>query len=436
MKISLLLSALILIAAILLGVHDRRRLVTLQNDHENLVVTASRQGIHVDPNHTDASLVITKRQRGDHGDDLKAFALSLIAFNKEMQVLQESGGSPDAGQRERQREMIERISLLGSAQLQTLIREFSTTNGIDDEIRQNLVIYAMMQLARVSPQAALVQLTGHSDIVKKSGMGERIVATALTAWSKDNPLAALGWVRKNSTKYPEFVTTHAKKGMIAGAATKGPAVAFKLVDELGADDRSNLISEVVSTAKSPEERTIVFTELRKHLATIKDVQTKDKMSQRAFENFASNIIDEGFETGTEWINKMNFSPPELQGLADGMYGPLTNDEAGKWIQWLGEKLPPASDNRQISQLVNFWTERDYQAAGKWLSTLPEGPTRITAIRTYASTIAPHEPEIAGQWASILPPGTEREQTLHRVYSQWPAADPNGKAAFQKEHGIK
>jgi hypothetical protein len=112
------------------------------------------------------------------------------------------------------------------------------------------------------------------------------------------------------------------------------------------------------------------------------------------------------------------------------------DESGKWIEWMGAKLPVEKSNDGIRNIMHNWTEKDYQAAGKWLASTPNGPTKYLSVRTYAETLAPFEPDSAAQWAMTLPPGKDREETLANIYEKWPTDDEAAKKAFAKLHGIQ
>jgi hypothetical protein len=83
-----------------------------------------------------------------------------------------------------------------------------------------------------------------------------------------------------------------------------------------------------------------------------------------------------------------------------------------------------------------WTRNDYQSAGQWLTTAPDGLVKNAAIRSYAETVSPYDPETAAQWALTLPPGNERERTLRRIHQNWPADDSAAKEAFARKHGIQ
>jgi hypothetical protein len=87
-------------------------------------------------------------------------------------------------------------------------------------------------------------------------------------------------------------------------------------------------------------------------------------------------------------------------------------------------------------MVRNWTQKDYAAAGKWLITVPDGPTKNAAVRSYAETISEYEPQTAAQWALTLPAGRDRENTLRKIYQHWPKEDAAAKAIFAKDYGIK
>ncbi len=109
-------------------------------------------------------------------------------------------------------------------------------------------------------------------------------------------------------------------------------------------------------------------------------------------------------------------------------------ERGQWIDWIGKTLPPDKASGCIWQNVTAWTKADYQAAGKWLSSTPDGPRKIAAIQAYAGAVASSAPKNASQWAMTLPPGKDREQTFRSIHRNWPKDDPDGAAAFAKDHG--
>jgi hypothetical protein len=270
-------------------------------------------------------------------------------------------------------------------------------------------------------------------------MGKHVVSSSLAKWAKDDPLAALEWVRKNSEKFPDLVIDDAKRGLISGVAMSDPKLAFKLIGELGIKETSSQISGIISAAMTAEDRTVVLGALREHLATISDEAARHNAANNAVVALARGVVKEGFEAGTKWLATANLSPAELESFASGLSSSDKKGESGKWIEWIGASLPADKGSNSIRNIVRNWTEDDYQAAGKWLATAPAGPTKNTSIRSYAETVSKYEPETAAQWALTLPPGQDRDETLQNIYENWPKNDAAAKeaaAAFAKEHGLK
>jgi hypothetical protein len=439
MKVSIAAAIVILLFAALFGIPNQQRLTSIRESHAKLVAAAAQQGISIDSSNADDPVRITKRERENREADAKLAAAEFIAFAKEMEAMQEEGGTPDEAMQKRILEIIDRMMSLDPAQLKILIAEVRAARDLKDETRQNLIGFSIMTLSNDHPQAALALFTESSDLFKENGMGAQVVSSSLAKWAKEDPLAALEWVKKNSTKFPDLITDEAKRGLISGTAAQDPRLAFKLIGELGQQGSGQAISSIVSAAKTPEERTATLVALREHLATLPDEKSRNAAAGPAISAIASlarGVAQQGFAAGTQWITKANLTPTELESFASGLPGSIKGDENGKWIEWLGEKLPPKGADQNINNLVRSWTRNDYQAAGKWLSTAADGPTKNTAIRSYAVTIAEYEPATAAQWALTLPPGKDRDETLNNIYQNWPKDDPAAKEAFKQEHGIK
>ena len=422
MKISIGLSILILAAAATLGWHDHQRLVTVREHHTQLVAEAATLGIALDPSHPADPVRITKRERGNKEMDAKAAATEFIAFAKEMEAIEKRGSPPDEATQKRIMEFMDRMMSLDSAQLKILIAEIRADQSLKDESRQGLIGFSIMTLANDHPQTALALFTESADLFKDSNMmSEHLISSSLAKWAKEDPLAALEWVRKNGEKFPDLVTDDAKGGMISGTAANDPQLAFKLIGELGIKDRSQVISGIMSAARTPEERTATLAALREHLVTLTDEKTRAETAAEAMRALAHEIVGkQSFESASQWIAAAKLGPEELQNFADGLNNSTTTGKQGQWIEWVGHTLPAGKSDGSIRNLVRNWTENDYQAAGKWLSSTPDGPAKLTAIRTYAETVSSYDPTTATQWAMTLPPGKDRDETLKNIQENSPA----------------
>jgi hypothetical protein len=262
-----------------------------------------------------------------------------------------------------------------------------------------------------------------------------LVIGALAKVAKDNPPAAINWVRANRAKFSDLMKDHAKSGTISGTAVNDPKLAFQLVAKRGLEDREQAIRDIVNAPKNSEERTATLIALRAYLATLPEGKMRDEVSQNALLFLGQNAVREGFEAGSKWLASTG---PNLEGLvgSSGHFVHNYYEESGQWIEWVGVNLSVEKSKIFIRQMVQNWTKSDYQAAGKWLAATPAGPTKNISIRSYAETVAQYEPETAAQWAMTLPPGEDRQETLKNIYQSWPANEEAAKQAFKKLHGIK
>lgn len=295
MKVSLAASILILLVAALFGMRNHQRLVTVRESHAKLVAAAAQIGVSIDPSRSDNSIRITKRERENKDADARLAAAEFIAFARQIEANEKNGGPPDESQQKRIMEIMDRMMSLDSAQLKILIAEVRAAKDLKDETRQGLIGFSIMTLSNDHPQAALALLTESSDLFKGNGMGTHVVSTSLAEWAKDDPLAALEWVRQNSAKFPALITEDAKRGLISGTAAEDPKLAFKLIGELGLKEVSQSVSRIVEAARTPEERSATLAALREHLASLTDDQAKKDISNSAVREFAQSLAKEGFD---------------------------------------------------------------------------------------------------------------------------------------------
>lgn len=444
MKLSIALSVIILAIGALLGLQDQRRLAAARESHDKLVAEATRSGISLESANPEDGVRVTKREREDKEAEARDAAARFIAFAKEMEAIEKKGSPPDQATQKRIMDFLERMMSLDAAQLKILIAEVRAATDIKEQTRQGLIGFSVMTLASDHPQAALTLLiesaTDPSGVLKMDGMEKQAMSTSLAKWAKDDPMAALEWVRKNGEKMPALVDDNAKRGMISGVAVQDPKLAFKLIGELGLKNGEGAIDSIVYAARTPSERTATLVALREHLETLPEGEARDQAANGATRLFFRSAVKDGFEAGTRWIEGAGFSPDELGRIGDdGVQHFIKGSETGKWVEWMGKALPEDKADSRIRNMVQNWTENDYQAAGKWLASAPEGRAKELSVRSYAETVSRYEPESAIQWADTLPAGKGKDETLQRIYQNWPKNDDASKAAaeaFKKERGIR
>ncbi|MCX6878477.1 MAG: hypothetical protein NTW21_32380 [Verrucomicrobia bacterium] len=445
MKSSLALAVLILAIGAGLGWHDSQQLAAIRQTRDQLVAEAAARGIVVELANPPARPRTTRPERENRQADAKLIAAEFIAFGREREAFEKAAGGhrDEVMQKQMVRRMTDlrdRMMALDPAQLTSLIAEVRASPDLSDEVRKRLVAVAVLALANDHPQAVLELFTGTSELAKDDVSGGYVVSSSLARWAKDDPQAALAWVRQHAASHPDLVTDDAKRGLLSGAAIQDPRLAFRLIGELGLKDPDEAIRNIVSAAQTPDERSTMLAALREHLATLTDAGARDAAATANLTILANGVGRDGFAAASQWLAAAKLSPAELAGVAAGLnYDTGHSGETGQWIEWLGETLPSGKSAYRIQYLVASWTYSDSQAAGQWLAATPDGPAKNTAIRSYAETISRYEPETAAQWALTLPVGSTRDETLRQIYQNWPRRDPaavEAAAAFAQQHGIR
>lgn len=414
MKASLFTTLVILAAGGLLGWQQHGRLLTVRETH--LQVTAEAQALGLSPTallEAGKPPLATKTSRTDAADKLaeaKALARELIDFAQEMKKQQESGEQPDPEFQKRIMELLGRFMDLGPAQLKAVIADLKASEEIDDEMRQGIIGFAIMTLANDQPEAALALFTESADMKGMAGMGNHVVSSSLGKWAEKDPLGALEWVRANSEKHAALITEEAKAAILAGAAKQDPKLALGLTDDLEIKDPNAIGSSLARSAKTPEERDALLTALRG------DKQRADVLKS-ALTSIGGQLSSEGFEASEAWLSSAKLSTEESAGIAVGISAWQTGADTGKWIDWMADKVPADTLNAKVDDLVAQWTQRDFKAAGEWVNGTAEGPAKIAAVKAFARTVAPYEPESALQWANTLPAGKERDELLETIARQ-------------------
>lgn len=414
MKASLFLALLILAAGGLLGWKQHDRLVVARETHRLAVADARALGLSPESLLEDGKPPLpTKSGRTEAADKIAAardFAAELIAFAKEMKEIEKSGEQPGADMQKRIMETLARFLDLGPAEIKAVIAELKDSPDLDDEMRRGIIGFSIMMLANDQPEAALSIFTESSDIKGIGDMGEHVVASALRKWGEQDPLRALAWIRANSEKHAKLVTDETKAAIIGGAAKQDPKLALSLIGELEFKERHRIAGNLAESARTAEERTALLAALRadpKHADLLRET----------LGSMGSTLAREGFDSAEAWLSTAGLDEAETTGIAESLSHWQTGGDTGKWIEWMDGKVPAETMEQKTGELVRQWTRKDFKAAGEWINGLADGTVKTTAVKSFATTVAPYEPESAEQWAKTLPPGKERDELLESIRRQ-------------------
>jgi hypothetical protein len=438
-KISIASSVLILVVAAGLGWRNQQQLTIFRESYAKLKAQAAQLGIPVRSTDATESIQLTKREREDKDAAAKLVAAECIALMKDYQT--DAPGSPQKDARTKHEFELRKLMLaMDAGQLKILISELDAAKGTGRDARLNLFADAVMTMSSHYPQAAIQLFSELPNFFNDDPgiiKGQSLNA-AVTAWTKNDPTSAIDWMKKNASKLPTSYTEDINRSLIRGSAMNDPKLAFKLMADLASADSASSISTIISVATTPEERTNVLTALREHLTTLTDEKARNEAADIGLATLAKSLNEDGFEAASQWLTAAKLTQEETLKFVSGLESTDSNQKS-QWLQWIGTALPAEKSADSIRSIVSDWTENDYLAAGKWLTTTPAGPVKNTAIRSYAETVASYEPETAAQWAMTLPAGADRDQTLVNIYRKWPTQDPVAKAAaerFKTTHGIK
>lgn len=435
MKISIVLSILILAVGLTSGWFQRQQVVTLRTECAGLIVKARSLGLAIEVSDTDGPGV-TKRQREAREKVSLAMGDEIVAFAKEMELREKEGSEDDEAFQRRSMKMLERLMPLDAAQLREVIAMLREDAGLSEETRESMMLFSVLVLSEAHPAAALALFAESSDLVADSDLVPYLVSSALSRLARENPQTALRWIDEHAASVPDTDVNDLKSEVLGGTAEKDPALAFKLARELGIQDESGVIEAIVGVAKSPEQRVAILAACREHLTTIQDEDERETFREEALAGLAQTISGESFDSLTQWMTSQKLSPAEVDQFVAGFSYDTTGADTGRWIDWMAQTLPAEKLDKRVGDLIGNWTQQDYRAAGEWLVAAPESWAKQAAVKSYAEAVAEYEPQTAVQWALTLPAGEGRMGTLEGIYQNWPADDAAGAAAFAVKYGIE
>jgi hypothetical protein len=433
LKKSIVLSLVILALGAAARLRQQQQLSVLRENYQKLTAEAGPLGVTGDPSEPR----LTKRQREQRDNQALAMVGEWIALTKEIEALEKSGERPDEATAERYEAFLSRLDELDLSQLKQIIAEVRGNRQISAEERRKIVGSLIERIADTHPGTALAQFLECSDLLGKNEDSKHLMSSALSGLATTNPQAAAEWIEMNSGIYAATADDDTHREVIESVAATDPMLAFKLLGSLHLEEPSDAIQSIIATSEDhPEQRDAILSALRGHLATLTDAEDREKLRSEAFKSFAQSLGEEDIDSASRWIATSKLTAEEKSHFAAGLSYHATKADTGRWIEWMSANVPAASLTEPVKDLVNEWTQQDYQAAGQWLATAPESSTKHTAVLAYAAAVAEYEPQVAGQWAMTLPPGPVRAETLKIIYQNWPSSDPVGAAAFAREHGME
>ncbi|RYD22004.1 MAG: hypothetical protein EOP88_09485 [Verrucomicrobiaceae bacterium] len=332
------------------------------------------------------------------------------------------------------------LSRLDEKGMEIFVREILASEKLKDGDRGKFVMFLMDTPLSESPGTVFLLFEKFTEAGGKLDHRSvcEFIPPALARWASRDPHKALDWVKSRVGKYPDYVTSAAKCGMLTSVAGSDPAWAFREIGALGIGEPLDAMRAIMRAGDTREQRLSVLAALRAHVATLPDERVKNESWRAAIGSLAASTVSGGEASARQWIASAGFSPMEADAFAAGIAKSTLRspDETGRWIAFLADAGGETFPTQPVREMMENWTKDDYRAAGQWLTTAKDDRAKETAVRAYAETVAKYDPATAEQWALTLPAGEARTATFSRIHSDWPENDAAGKAGFAERHGFR
>lgn len=313
------------------------------------------------------------------------------------------------------------------SQLDALIGELRNLNGENEKLRDAVIGLVMVMACDQNPRAGLDLVDSHHDLHGPNRNEEDIIKNALRSLADDDPAGALQWIKLNREKYSESISDEAVEVALIGMARQEPAAAILWLENVEPDDQDDFASKIAASATTADQRTALLDAI--------DGRDEDPLRISVLQGLARSFEDGDFEKSTEWIENQKLAPEDLEAITSGISVSTFNANAGAWISWMTEHMPPESIETQVITRVKLWTQDNYKAAGDWLETAPDNAAKIPAISAYVERISYIDRTIAEQWALKLPAGERRDAAFEDIIRAIRIFDPSSEEAFRQRHGL-
>lgn len=397
MKASLVLTAIILAAAGLLGWHGHTRMESALEMRKQLQRQAAGEAVsHSAP---------TSRQELRPSVDGTALATDLLVAKDRTAEMEKYGSG---------------LALLDEKGMRAFVAEICSSPALDEKKRGELVLDLLRGTLAERPRAALSLfdsfLSAGGKLEMRDGLG--LVHHSLEQLATEDASAALDWLRAKGGKHPEFVNDVARAKVLTAVAAGDPQRAFREIGQVGIAEPQDAIAGIMRAGQTPAQRLAVIAALRGHLASLSDERLKKERSDAAITELAGSALKGGDAAARQWVTAARLTPTEMEAFSRKIaLEDMDPREIGGWVECLAGAGAETFPGQPVHRMVEYWTRMDYRAAGEWLISTADGPAKQASIRAYAETVAKYEPEVAEQWAMTLPAGKDRDETLAKIRSE-------------------
>ncbi len=392
---SLTISALILIAAALLGWREKEKLSVEKEANEKILRQIANDS-SIDP----LSPINIERRKEESAKREKVRAISRDIFDLYLRIAANDLSGIDVGLVEA--DLKSRMDALNLDEIKLFMEECNSNPDLNEKLRGSL--NNLIQIIFI-PKYPI-------DMARM--MTESPEQFGISVESRFDPYRYLVYYYTGQNK--DFQTIFE---LLAEAPpefqSKYIGVALQFGTEIPSQ-RAELLEEMRYFASTPEQKELV------------DAQLSNLVFSRP--NVKGSFIEL-----SEWIGSANLSSDELVAATKGMQDKVRVSETAQWLDWLVKNdMPDDASKQRAFELATRWTEKDYQAVGQWLTSSPDSPEKTAVAGAYAAKTYPYDPENAMKWVDTLPQGPDRTKALKAIYQNM-SKDSDEAQAFANQYGL-
>ncbi len=429
MKISLLISAIIIGLAAYFGLEQKEKIQILSSQWEEIKTSAAQKNIPTDPEAAFSSQRI--RNNGTRIAQEKAvqdFATELADFAKKMKDAQSEGNSNQLDVQKEALSFMETLTRMSPAELKSLVKILAADTSLDSDIKDDLMRMSIMMSSAGNPETALTIILESSKLPELRNKVRRHLPMVMNQYAAEDPDAAAAWLLANEDQLGDEAD-RIKTQLISSIARNNFDSALSIIQTLGDEEKKNSYRTLGIGIKSGEQE--------KFLAALASENLSEEERKAALRSLTSStLIREDFQAASAWLEGSELSATDKDAIVSGLSYYNVKDSTKEWLSWLSkEENQTESSDQATRQILGSWTSDNFVAAGEWLQTQDDGPSKITAVTTYAATLAPHEPAAAADWALTLPDNPERTQLLRTIHRSMQEKGLESAAAFAEQHQL-
>lgn len=425
MKISLLISMIIVSLTTYFGLTQKEKIKVLTSEWEELQTKAVAYNISTDPTITLSSKHIrNNHKRLAREQAIREISSELVAFVTKMN---EHDGPEDAEMEKEIAIILDKFANFSSSEHIFFIRIISSDSSIKDKTQNELVMMSITMISNENPETALSLLSEFGESMKL-GKHDYSISTILSLYAAQNLEGAVTWISENEKLLGDDLK-EVKMELVSTIAENDLDAAIKLNKSLDVYKNANFYSMLARGIKDGAQD--------QFMEALQIADLTDSQRKAAFTNLAFSPFIRDFEAASTWLEGEKISDIDRKSIIQTLHPYQVRHAPAKWLSWIGQQELDQQASEQVTrEILTEWTKDNFVAAGEWIQTQDANPNKNIAVKVYAETLAPHEPAAAVDWAITLPEGPDRKALLQTIYRSLKQEDPSAATALAEEHDLR